>query len=67
MSLSKATIFKIAEAIKPEVIDYIYSSEEYATFMHDATINAVSYHMGEMDEEIMFELSMLMFDCIELK
>lgn len=67
MSLSNATISKIADAIQSEVIEYIYSSPEYADFMHNATVNAVTHHMGEMDEEILFELSMLMFDRIELK
>ena len=67
MTLSQKAVSQIANALKPEVIDYIYSSEKYAEFMQDMITTAISSKMGEMDEEVMFDLSMLVFDRIEFK
>ena len=67
MTLSPQTISKIAHALKPEIINYIYSSEKYAEFMQDAITDAIDAKMGEMDEDLMFDLGMLIFDHIELK
>ena len=67
MSLSFHTISQIADALKPEVIDYIYAHEKYAEVMQDLIIEAISAKMGEMDEDLTFDLGMFMFDRIELK
>jgi len=67
MSLSHTTISQIANALKSEVIEHIYASEKYAEVMQDLIIDAISDKMGEMDEDLMFDLGMLMFDRIELK
>lgn len=67
MTLSQKTISQIANALKPEVIDYIYSSEKYAEFMQDMITAAIDSKMGKMDEDVMFDLGMLVFDRIELK
>ena len=66
MTLSPTTISKIADVLKPEIINYIYSSGKYAEFMQDAIIASIEAKMGEMDEQLMFDLSMLIFDRIEL-
>jgi len=66
MSLSHTTISQIANALKSEVIEHIYASEKYAEVMQDLIIDAISDKMGEMDEDLMFDLGMLMFDRIEL-
>jgi|SaaInlV_120m_DNA_3_1039746.scaffolds.fasta_scaffold09917_3 hypothetical protein len=67
MTLSNNTISKIADALKPEVVDYIYSSEKYGEFMQDMIVSAIDSKMGEMDDDLIFELGMLVFDRIELK
>lgn len=67
MTLSPQTISKIADALKPEIICHIYASDKYAEFMQDAVTDAIDAKMGEMDEELMFDLGMLIFDRIELK
>lgn len=66
MTLSPTTISKIADVLKPEIINYIYSSGKYAEFMQDAITASIEAKMGEMDEQLMFDLSMLIFDRIEL-
>jgi len=35
--------------------------------MQEMIIDAISAKMGDMDEDLMFDLGMLMFDRIELK
>ena len=67
MALSVQTTSKIFDALKSEVIDYIYAHEKYAEFMQEMIIDAISAKMGDMDEDLMFDLGMLMFDRIELK
>ena len=67
MSLSDQTTTKIANALKGEVIEYIYQHERYAEFMQDMIVSAINEKMGEMDDELLFDLSMLIFDQIELK
>ena len=67
MTLSQKTVSQIANALKPEVIDYIYQHEKYAEFMQDMIVSAISAKMGDMDEDLLFDLGMLIFDRIELK
>jgi len=67
MTLSRQTISKIADALKPEIINYIYGHEKYAEFMQEMITYAIDVKMGEMDDELLFDLSMLIFDRIELE
>jgi hypothetical protein len=67
MPLSAQTISKIADALKSEVVEQIYSSDKYAEFMQDMIISTINDKMGEMDEDLMFDLGMVVFDRIELK
>lgn len=67
MTLSTTTISQIADALKPEVIEYIYSDEKYAEFMQEMIICAIDAKMGEMDDDLLYDLGMLIFDRIELK
>ena len=67
MSLSTKTIGKIADALKPEVIEHIYMNEKFTHCMQELIIEAIDAKMGEMDEDLMFELGMLMFERIEFK
>ena len=67
MTLSTTTTSKIADALKSEVIDYIYAHEKYAEVMQELIVEAIDAKMGEMDEDLMFDLGMLIFDRIELK
>ena len=67
MKLSDASISKIAHALKPAVIDYIYEDEGFVEYMQTAVIEGIRSTMGDMDEDLLFELGMLIFDRIELK
>lgn len=67
MNLSHSSISKIADALKPTVIDYVYGDPEFAEYMHVAIIEGIKKVMGDMDEDLLFEIGMLVFDRIELK
>jgi hypothetical protein len=67
MKLSTSSITKIADALKPAVINYIYEDPEFAEYMHGAVIEGIRGVMGDMDEDLLFEIGMLVFDRIEMK
>ena len=67
MQLSANSVSKIADALKPAVIDYIYADSGYAEYMQEAIATAIHETMGSMDEDLLFDLAMLIFDRIELK
>jgi len=67
MQLSTQSVSKIADALKPAVIDYIYEDEGFAEYMQTAIIEGIRNTMGDMDEDLLFELGMLIFDRMELK
>lgn len=67
MQLSTQSVSKIADALKPAVIDYIYADEGFVEYMQTAVVEAIRNTMGDMDEDLLFELGMLIFDRIELK
>jgi len=67
MNLSTQSVSKIADALKPAVIDYIYQDEAFTEYMQTAVVDAIRNTMGDMDEDLLFELGMLIFDRIELK
>lgn len=67
MKLSDSSISKIADALKPAIINYIYEDPEFAEYMHGAVIGGIQSVMGNMDDDLLFEIGMLVFDRIELK
>lgn len=64
MTLSNQTYNKLASALAPEVIDYIHKDERYVLFMQEIIPNAVVEKMGQIDDEVLFELSMCIMDKI---
>ena len=67
MQLSTQSVSKIADALKPAVIEYIYADERFSEYMQTAIVDSIRDTMGDMDEDLLFELGMLIFDRIELK
>lgn len=65
--LSNKTVVKMAEALAPEVMDNIYSSEAFVTMMHDVVPDIITSKMGELDDELLYELSLCVMDKIYLK
>jgi hypothetical protein len=67
MPLSTTTISKLADALVPEVIDYIFEDERWCEFLHDIVPDAVTSKIGGMDEDLAYEISMIIMDLIVLK
>ena len=67
MPLSNKTVSNIADVLKKEVIDHIYANESYASMMQQLLCEALDATMGEMDDDLYFDLAMVLFDRIELK
>jgi hypothetical protein len=64
MTLSNQTYNKLASALAPEVIDYIHKDERYVLFMQEIIPDAVVDKMGQIDDEVLLELSMCIMDKI---
>ena len=67
MALSNQTISNLASALVPEVIDYIYEDQRWCEFMHEIVPDALKDKLGEIDEDLKFELAMCIMDRISLK
>jgi len=67
MSLSNQTISNLASALVPEVIDYIYEDQRWCEFMHEVVPDALQDKLGEIDEDLKFDLAMCIMDRIGLK
>jgi hypothetical protein len=67
MALSNQTISNLADALVPEVIDYIYLDERWCEFMQEVVPDALKDKLGEIDEDLQFDLAMCIMDRICLK
>lgn len=67
MALSEKTISNLASALIPEVIDYIYEDQRWCEFMHEVIPDALQDKLGEIDEDLKFELALCIMDRIGLK
>jgi hypothetical protein len=67
MALSNQTVLKLADALVPEVIDYIYEDDRWVEFLHEIIPDAVTTKIGGLDEELLLELSMVIMDRIVMK
>lgn len=67
MQLSTHSVSKIADALKPAVIDYVSMDEGFVEALQTAIIEGIRDTMGDMDENLLFELGILIFDRIDLK
>jgi hypothetical protein len=62
MSLSNKTFQKLAEALTPEVIDYINKDERYVLFMQEIIPDALEDKLGQIDDDLKFELAVCIMD-----
>ena len=66
MTLSSETFHKLSQALTPEVIDYIHEDERYVIFMQEIIPDALTKKMGQLEENLLFELSYSIMDSIFL-
>ena len=67
MSLSATCVSKLVDALKSDVINHIYGDERYMEIMHDLVSDALRAKLGDVDEDLFYELGMCVIDRIELK
>lgn len=67
MALSNKTVNQLADALTSEVVAYIFESESWVEFMHEIVPDAVHDKLGNIDEDLRFELSMAIMDRICIK
>ncbi len=67
MSLSATCVSKLVDALKSDVINHIYEDDRYMELMHDLVSDALRDKLGDVDEDLFYELGMCLIDRIELK
>ena len=67
MKLSHTSVSKIADAIKPAIIEYLISDDAVTQALQDGVAEGIRTIMGDMDDDLFFEIGMLVFDRIEMK
>ena len=66
MALSDQSIRALASAITPEIVEEIFASDAYVEFMMEAIPNVIIEKMGDIDDELLGELSFIVFDRINI-
>lgn len=67
MALSQKTYENLANAIKLEVVDYLTEDDDYVDFLMEQIPRAIKYKFGQMDEDVLYELTMQLMTKITLK
>ena len=67
MTLSNKTTRKLGIALTSEVIDYIYQDERWIDFMHEIIPDAIKEKIGNLNEDLLFELSLIVMENIHMK
>lgn len=64
MTLSTKSIQEIASALVDDVIKYIEEDSRYVDFMQEVIPDAIQSYLGNVDEDLKFELSLCIMDKI---
>ena len=67
MTLSNKTTRKLGIALTSEVMEYIYQDERWVDFMHEIIPDAIQEKIGNIDTNLLFELSLIVMENIHLK
>ena len=67
MQLSHESVSKIADALKPAIIEYLIADDRVTQALQDSVADGIRSVMGDMDEDLFFEIGMLVFDRIDIK
>lgn len=66
MALSNQTLQNLANALKPEVLNYIQEDERYVEFMMELIPDAITSQLGTVKNDVLMDLSMIIMDKIFL-
>jgi len=67
MPLSATTVSRLADALKEDIIEEIYMNEKYVDVMQELIGQAIEKKLGNCDQDLFFDLGMVLLDRIELK
>ena len=67
MALSIKALNLLADSLAPKIAEELYSSEAFMEFMHSQVPAIIDSEIGEMDDDLMFDLSLLVMERIILK
>ena len=56
MKLSHSSVTKIADAIKPAIIEYLIADDRVTQALQDGVADGIREVMGDMDEDLFFEI-----------
>ena len=65
--LSTKAVRILATTVAPKVVEKLFASEEFTDMLHETIPDLVVSELGELDEDLMIELSLAVMDCISLK
>ena len=67
MPLSATTVSRLADALKEDIIEEIYMNEKYCDVMQELIADAIDKKLGTCDQDLFYDLGMVLLDRIELK
>ena len=65
--LSTKTLNLLADTLAPKVAEVLCSSEEFLEFMHKQVPGVIDTEVGEMDDDLLFDLSLMVMERIVLR
>jgi len=65
--LSNKAYKMLADVLAPRLANELQSSERFVEFMHEMIPVLIEQELGEMDEEVLFELSLCVMDRMYIK
>ena len=65
--LSTKALNILAEKIAPKVADAIFEDERWVDLLHEIVPDVVAREIGDCDEDLLFDLSLITMDKILLK
>lgn len=67
MTLSVSTVRKLADTLTSEVMEEILSDQRVIELLHEIIPETIKNNMGEVEEDLLFELSLCIMDNIYFK
>jgi hypothetical protein len=64
--LNNKAIKLLAKSLAPEVAAGIFESEQWVTFCHEVIPDLITEIAGEMEEDLLFELSLIVMDSLKV-
>ena len=64
--LNDKAIRMLAKSLAPEVAAGIFESEQWVTFCHEVIPALITEVAGEMEEDLLFELSLIVMDSLKV-